>query len=287
MVKPPIKRIKANGIQFAYMEMGEGPLVLFLHGFPDTAYSFLPLMNIVADAGYRVVAPFMRGYFPTSRSEEGDYSVLGLAKDVLAIIDALAMGDEKAIVIGHDWGAFAAYTAANLEPEKIRVLVQMSVPHMHVSNFSWSQIRRSWYVWFFQLPKLPELRLPKNDFEFIDKLYSAWSPNWSYSAADIAEVKKSLAAEGGVKAALTYYRAMVRGMTLQQMRLMQKQTSVPTLLIAGEADGSVGIEQFQNMSAAYTDFFRFISYPRVGHFPHCENTAELATDILEFIKQCH
>ncbi len=287
MVKPPIKRIKANGIQFAYMEMGEGPLVLVLHGFPDTAYSFLPLMNIMADAGYRVVAPFMRGYFPSSRSEDGDYSVLGLAKDVLAIIDALAMGDEKAIVLGHDWGALAAYTAANLEPEKIRVLVQMNVPHMHASKFTWSQIRKSWYVWYFQLPILPEKRLPKNDFAFIDKLYAAWSPHWAYQPADVAEVKKSLAAEGGVKAVLAYYRAIVRGITIKQMRLMQKKTSVPTLLIAGEADGSVGLEQYQDMSAAYTDFFRFISYPRVGHFPHCENTNELSADILEFIKQCH
>lgn len=287
MVKPPIKRIKANGIQFAYLEMGEGPLVLFFHGFPDTAYSFLPLMQIVADAGYRVVAPFMRGYSPTSRSEDGDYSVLGLANDVLAIIDALAMGDEKAIVVGHDWGALAAYTAANLAPEKIRVLVQMNVPHMHVSNFTWSQIRKSWYVWYFQLPKLPELRLARNNFEFIDKLYAAWNPNWDYKPADVAEVKKSLAAEGGVSAALAYYRGIVRGVTMQQIRLLQKKTTVPTLMIAGEADGSVGIGQFKGMAAAYTQFFRFISYPKVGHFPHCENTTELAADILEFIKQCH
>jgi pimeloyl-ACP methyl ester carboxylesterase len=283
----PIKRIKANGIQFAYFEKGEGPLMLVLHGFPDTPHSFLPLMNIFAEQGYRVVAPFMRGYFPTSRSTEGDYSVLGLANDVISIIDALAITEEKAIVVGHDWGALAAYVAANLAPEKISALIQMSVPHMHVSNFTWAQVRRSWYVWFFQIPWLPEKRLPNNNFGFIDKLYSAWSPNWDYPPERLDEIKKALAVEGGVKAALAYYRAMIRGMTMQQMRFMQQQTTVPTLLIAGEADGSVGIEQFKNMSRAYTDFFRFMSYPNIGHFPHNENCDTLAADILEFIKQCH
>ena len=287
----PVKRVKANGIQFAYLEMGEGPLVICLHGFPDVAWSFVPLMQFLKEAGYRVVAPFMRGYFPTARSEEGDYSVLGLANDVLAIIDALALGDEKAIVIGHDWGGFAAYTAANLAPEKISALVQMSVPHMRVSNFSFGQVRRSWYVWLFQLPQIkdkwgPETWVEKNDFALVDKLYKEWSPNWDCPEEQRIEVKKALAAPGGVKAALAYYRAMIMGMKMQQLRLMQQKTTVPTLLVAGEADQSVGIEQFKGMSAAYTGFFRFISYPRVGHFPHAENPSQLATDILEFLKQC-
>jgi pimeloyl-ACP methyl ester carboxylesterase len=147
-------------------------------------------------------------------------------------------------------------------------------------------MRKSWYVWFFQLPALPEKRLVQNNYAFIDKLYSVWSPNWDYEEADVAEIKKSLSAEGGVQAALGYYRAMIRGMSMQQLRIMKQQTSVPTLLIAGESDGSIGIEQFDNMKVAYTGFFRFISYSRVGHFPHRENVHQLAADIREFIKQC-
>ena len=286
MKTPPIKRIKANGIQFAYFEVGEGPLVLCLHGFPDTPHSFLPMMHKLAESGYRVVAPFMRGYSPTAKAEDDDYSVLSLAKDALGIIDALAMGDEKAIVIGHDWGGFAAYTAANLQPEKVSVLVQLCMPHMHVSNFTWAQIKKSWYVWYFQLPGLPEKKLVENNFSFIDRLYNKWSPNWELPSGQLIEIKKALAVEGGVKAALAYYRAMIRGVTKEQWKVMSEKTTVPTLLVAGEADGAVGMDQFKDISTAYTNQFRFLSYPKIGHFPQCENTEALTSDILEFINQC-
>ena len=282
----PVKRIKANGIQFAYFEVGEGPLVICLHGFPDTPHSFFPLMKQVAESGYRVVAPFMRGYAPTGKPEDGDYSVLSLAKDVLAIIEALAFGDEPAIVIGHDWGGFAAYTAANMEPEKIKVLVQLCMPHMHVPNLTWAQIKKSWYVWFFQLPSLPEKKIQENHFAFIDKLCQRWSPGWEFGKDDLKEIKKSLSAEGGVEAALAYYRSMIRGMNKEQWRIMGEQTSVPTLLIAGEDDGAVGIDQFKGIGEAFSGQYRFLSYPHIGHFPHRENTQYLTSDILEFISQC-
>lgn len=281
-----IKRIKANGIQFAYFEVGVGPLVLCLHGFPDTPHSFLPMMQQLAEAGYRVIAPFMRGYAPTSKAEDNNYSILSLAQDTLAIIDALAMGDEKAIVIGHDWGGFAAYTAANLAPEKIHVLVQLCMPHMHVSNFTWAQLKKSWYVWYFQLPGLPEKKLPQNDFAFINRLYKSWSPDWAFLPEQLVEIKKALMAEGGVRAALSYYRAMIRGVTKKQWQVMSQQTTVPSLLVAGESDGAIGIDQFKNISSAYAGQFRFLSYPKVGHFPQCENTDNLVSDILEFVNQC-
>ncbi len=287
METPHIKRIKANGIQFAYFEVGEGPLILCLHGFPDTPHSFLPMMQKLADSGYRVVAPFMRGYAPTSKAEDNNYSVLSLANDALGIIDALALGDEKAIVIGHDWGGFAAYTAANLQPEKIRVLVQLCMPHMHVSNFTWAQTKKSWYVWYFQLPGFPEKKLPQNNFAFIDRLYKKWSPDWEFSQDQLTEIKKALKAEGGVKAALAYYRSMIRGVTREQWQVMSQQTTVPTLLVAGESDGALGMDQFKGISDAFTNQFRFVSYPKVGHFPHCENTQCLTSDILEFINQCN
>src|ERR1700741_3439332 len=103
------KRIEANGLEFAYLEAGAGPLVLLLHGFPDTAYSFSAMLPRLAEAGYHAVAPFQRGYYPTAIPDDGDYSVLTLARDALALI--AAFGKQTAVIVGHDWGASSGYVA--------------------------------------------------------------------------------------------------------------------------------------------------------------------------------
>ena len=281
MVDTDIKRIPANGIDFAYLEKGEGPLVLCLHGFPDTAHGFEETLSALAAAGFRAVAPFMRGYYPSGLSAEGDYSVLSLGKDVLALIDAFEA--DTAIVIGHDWGAFAAYTAANLQPEKISRLVLMCVPHMYNTTMSWAQLKKSWYVFFFQLPWWPERTLPKNNYEFIDNLYRAWSPGWDPDQFKLEPLKKALAMPGGMKAMIGYYRAMIRSSSREERRVMSQQTAVPTLFFAGEEDGSVGLDQFRGIENAFTSEFEFVSYPGVGHFPHREKFQPFVSKVLAFI----
>ena len=103
-------RVNANGIDFHYLEVGSGPLVLCMHGFPDHAYSFRHLLPELAQAGFRAVAPFMRGYAPTGTPQDGRYQTALLGQDVLALIDVLS--DESASIVGHDWGARAVYGAA-------------------------------------------------------------------------------------------------------------------------------------------------------------------------------
>src|SRR5580658_10060075 len=106
--------VEANGVRFAYFEEGKGPLVLLLHGFPDTPHTWDAVRPAVAAAGYRAVTPFLRGYAPTSVPADGAYDAETLGRDVVALIDAL--GERRAVVVGHDWGAAAAYSAATLAP---------------------------------------------------------------------------------------------------------------------------------------------------------------------------
>jgi pimeloyl-ACP methyl ester carboxylesterase len=146
-----IRTITANGISFACLEQGKGPLVLCLHGFPDTAFGFEETLPHLAGAGYHAVAPFMRGYHPTGLAPDGNYSVLRLADDILALTTSL--GHDHVSVIGHDWGAFAAYTAANLHPGRIDRLVLLCVPHMHATHLTLSQLRKSQKVQSFLEPK--------------------------------------------------------------------------------------------------------------------------------------
>jgi len=269
LTEQSIRTINANGISFACLERGTGPLVLCVHGFPDTAFGFEQTLTHLAGAGYHAVAPFMRGYHPTGLAPDGNYSVLRLADDILALTTSL--GHDRVSIMGHDWGAFAAYTAANLHPDRIDRLVLMCVPHMHATHLTVSQLRKSWYVFFFQLPWLPERIVRREDFAFVDRLYRSWSPNWDPAEFHLAPVKRALAAPGGLKAALAYYRSMIRGASKEQRRIMAQQTAVPTLFLVGESDGSVSTDQFVDVEKAFTSYIEVVRFPGVGHFPHREN----------------
>ncbi len=275
--------VSLGGLQFSYREAGTGPLVLCLHGFPDTAHSFDELLPVLAQAGYRAVAPFMRGYHPTGVPPDGDYAITTLARDALALIEAL--GETDAVLIGHDWGGFAAYTAANLAPEKVRKLVVIAVPHMGATRQSLAQLRRSWYVWLFQLPWLPERLVKRGDFAFIDRLYRSWSPNWDEAEFRLGPVKAALAAPGGLRAALGYYRRMIRGASRDVYDALSKTTTVPALWFVGEADGSIGPEVFADTARACSGPFELVSLPGVGHFVHREAPQVFQPKVLAFLSE--
>jgi pimeloyl-ACP methyl ester carboxylesterase len=279
---PQIRTCRVGAIDFAYIENGQGPLVLCLHGFPDTAWGFEETLAALAAAGFRAVAPFTRGYAPTSLAPDGDYSVLAQAEDILGLIEVL--GEQDAIVVGHDWGGLAAYTAANLQPSRIRKLVVMNVPHVAGTTTSRAQLKKSWYVWFFQLPYWPQRELVKRNFRFIDMLYRTWSPSWKFTSQATDPVKKALASPAATLAALGYYRAMVRGSTQRLRRVMSQRTLVPSLVMAGEQDGAIGFEQFDNVRRAYGTDFHFKSFANAGHFPHRECFDEFIAELLAFIK---
>jgi pimeloyl-ACP methyl ester carboxylesterase len=208
------RRVEANGIDFAYLSEGpeDGPLVLCLHGFPDHAPSFTPMLRDLAAAGFHAVAPWMRGYHPTSLAPDGRYQSAVLALDALALMDALSP-DGTADLVGHDWGSAAACGAAILAPERVRHLVSLALPHPAVVaallTGDWEQRKRSWYMWFFQLDVLPGLIVPNDDFAFVDRLWSEWSPGCTPDPAQMASLKRTLAAPGVLEAALGYYRQTI------------------------------------------------------------------------------
>ena len=186
-------------------------------------------------------------------------------------------------MIGHDWGGFSAYTAANIDPERIDKLVVMAVPHMSQGNTSLAQLKKSWYVMLFQLPWLPERLVRRDNFEFIDQLYRDWSPNWDEEEFTLQPVKQALSAPGGLSAALAYYRALIRGSNKHDREIMSRQVSVPSLWIAGEVDGSVGLDQFEGLEAAFTDRFELLIVDKVGHFVHREAPELVHNRLLTFL----
>ncbi len=189
-----MNHIRANGLDFAYLEEGEGPLVLLLHGFPDTAHSWSHQVPALAAAGYRAVAPYLRGYPPSEIPRNGFYDRATLATDIAALIRALG-GGERAHLVGQDWGAAIAYGVLAAFPELVRRAVVMAVPHpaqTAKSMLDAKHVHRSFHWWFFQLPDLPERALAENDFAFIDYLWDYWASPGYRDSEHIAEIKRML-----------------------------------------------------------------------------------------------
>src|SRR5262245_45977468 len=201
-------KVRANGIEFSYLEQGNGPLVLLLHGFPDTAHTWNHQIPKLAEAGYHVVAPFLRGYPPTEIPKNAYFDTATLACDVKALFDAF--GGPGAHLVAQDWGAAISYGFLAAFPEYVRRAVVMAIPHPRIRPrllASPEQIHRSFHWWFFQLPDLPEIAIPMNDFAFIDYLWRFWSPGLD-DGEHVASIKKMLAVPGAVEATLAYYRAL-------------------------------------------------------------------------------
>ena len=232
--------VRANGLEFAYLEQGEGPLVLLVHGFPDNAHTWSHQKPALADAGYRAVAPFLRGYPPTQIPDGGYFDAATLATDAKELIRELNDG-EPAHYVGSDWGTLTGYPLLQAFPETVERAVLMVVP-MPLAAASIvtmpDVIHYSFHVWFQQLEGIPEATIPANDFAYVDYLWDLWEPGFK-DPEHVASVKRTLAQDGALTAALGYYRAMFNpekmDPALADVRArLGDQITVPTLLIFGK-----------------------------------------------------
>jgi pimeloyl-ACP methyl ester carboxylesterase len=279
--------IVANGIEFAFLEEGSGPLLLLLHGYPDNAWTWERQMAPFAGAGYRVVAPFLRGYPPTEIPARGYYDRATLALDVKALIEVLAQ-DGRAHVVGQDWGAAMTYGFLAAFPDLVRRAVVMSIPHdgaVQESLVVPEQIHRAFHWWFFQLPTLPEQAIPTNDFAFISYLWDYWSPGHT-EHAHVQRIKATLRHPGAVAATVAYYRAALNP-TLQDPALVELRSrldrpiSVPTLALCGADD--VRAEPMKGQSKYFSGPYRFEIVSDCGHFLHREKPADITRLVLDWL----
>lgn len=282
-----IKTIRANGLDFGYLEAGAGPLIILLHGFPDTAYTYKDVLPRLADAGFRAVAPFLRGYAPTGFAPDGDYSLRALSLDLLALIEHFNAG-EKAYVVGHDWGSPITQYAANLRPDRFHKIVLAAVPHLRrfLLSPTRAQLKRSHYIFRFQAPFWAEHRLVQNDFQWMtDVLIRRWSPGWDFTEADLAPIKANFADRRRLKAALAYYRGIPKLMANPaQMRIACAPIAVPTRMIYGTEDGGIGPEMFQKQAKRFRAEFDLVEATGRGHFMQCEDPEWFSERVIEFFK---
>lgn len=278
--------VEANGLRFAYRSTGDGPLVLMLHGFPDSPATFGPLGTAVAEAGFRAVMPWMRGYGPTAGGAPTGLPELG--RDALALGAALAPG-ERFSVVGHDWGAAAATTAGTIAPDHLAGLVTMALPHpahfMARALGDLDQIQRSWYMWFFQLRGISDTVLAAGDFALVDRLWVQWSPGYERDDGHRAEINASLAAGGD--APLGYYRAMFApgSRTDPDAGALYGPVGVPTLSLMGADDGCIGAHLLDGQEAFWSVPVEHEVLDGCGHFLHLERPKEVAERVVDFLQR--
>ena len=285
------RTVEANGVQFAYLEAGpsDGPLALCLHGFPDTAHTWRHLLPQLADAGFHAVAPWMRGYSPTAVPADGRYQTGALVADAVALHEALG-GGEDAVVIGHDWGAVAAYGASAFASERWRRLVSLAIPPPSTFGSaiftSYEQQKRSWYMFFFQTA-LADLVVPMNDLEFLANLWRDWSPGHD-PEPEMTSVRQSLSQPENLEAALGYYRATF-GSTPPDPALEAEQAATvqsppqPCLYLHGQDDGCFGADPVKGAGDLLSPGSEVHVLDGVGHFLHLEKPNEVNDLILRFL----
>ena len=281
-------RVDANGLTFHYLEAGRGPLALCLHGFPDNAHTYDELLPVLAAAGFRAVAPFMRGYAPTRPAPDGRYQSVLLAQDAVALIGAL--GAERAFLIGHDWGAAATYGAAALAPERIERMVTIGAAHPAAFRgklaASYERHKGIWHAYFFQMPNAEQV-VAADDYAFIEAWWRDASPEFD-PAPIIERVKATFRQPGVVSAALGYYRHSFhpanRDPALQALQdRMSAPTTVPTLALHGTRDRPGRLEAFETMDDLFTRGLEKAVFPGTGHFVHVERPREVNQRIVEYL----
>lgn len=274
------------GVRFVHVERGDpdAPVALLLHGFPDLPTSFDAIAAQLATAGFRAVAPFMRGYHPSTRS--GPFDVEQLGRDAVALVNTVSP-DRPVAIVGHDWGAIAAYVAVVTAPERFTRAVTMAVPSLAglvpaIARMP-RQLVRSWYVGALQVPGTERLLASPR---VIDRIYRAWSPGWDPPRAHVEAVARSLAASA--PAPVLYYRTFMREpsavVRVARRALRARERAHAMLLhVHGARDRCVGADIATSERAWLGALPRIEIVENAGHFLQLERPERVGALVVEWL----
>ncbi len=271
-------------VRLHYVEAGEGPLVVLLHGFPQFWYEWRHQIPALVEAGFRVVAPDMRGYNLSDKPPGvRSYRVELLARDVARLI--LACGEQTAAVVGHDWGAIVAWIAAMRYPRRVGRLAILNVPHparFLDGLLCPRQLLRSSYMFFFQIPRLPEEVIRAGDFALLrSALHRDPVRPGTFAAEDIERYVQAMAQPGALTATLNYYRALLRNP--RKTRALLKRIEAPVLVIWGERDRFLSRRLAEPPPLWVPNLLRLERLPNASHWVAEERPREVNALLLEFL----
>jgi epoxide hydrolase 4 len=276
--------IETNGIKLHVVQAGppSGAPVVLLHGFPEFHYGWRKQIPALAEEGCRVIVPDQRGYNLSDKPRGvKNYSVNALVEDILGLADAL--GYEKVNLVGHDWGGIVAWTLAGKYPERLHRLSVMNAPHPAVMQKfllrDFEQMRRSWYVFLYQLPWIPEGVWRRNNFQDAGKsLQDSGNPN-SFTDEDIEKYREAWSQPGAMTSMLNWYRAIVRNRAWASNDMRIK---VPTLMMWGMKDFAL-THRMARPSMDYVDEGNLILFPEATHWVQHDAAEEVNHYLIDFI----
>jgi pimeloyl-ACP methyl ester carboxylesterase len=267
----------AGGQTFRFVDSGEGPLVLLLHGFPDLPAGWDSIRARLNAAGFRTVAPYLRGYHPATLNDRG-FDSNDQADDVVLLLDAL--GEPTAVVVGHDWGAEATYGSATKYPERVTKMVALGIPHPTTLKPSLSAAWAGRHFGYFKLPwaqataRLFGLRM-------VGRLYRRWAPSWRGQVRDdsVAAAVDAFRDQRVLRGALAYYKALRPGHPLHRTKI-----SVPALIVGGSDEPPVLQRGYQATPRRFTAHCDVRILDGAGHWPHRENEDAFVEALLAFLE---
>jgi pimeloyl-ACP methyl ester carboxylesterase len=276
--------ITTNGIRLHTVMAGpqSGIPVILLHGFPDYWRGWLKQIPALVEAGCRVIVPDQRGYNLSDKPKGvKSYEVYTLVEDTIGLIDAL--GYEKVNLVGHDWGAVVAWVLANKYPERLHRLSIMNVPHPAVMRRflmrDLEQIRRSWYVFFFQLPWLPEAGMRADNWRGAERALRGSGNVHTFTNEDIEKYKEAWSQPGAMTAMINWYRAVIR---FQPAVPKDPRIKVPTLMMWGMKDFALS-HRMARPSMDYVDKGNLIFFPEATHWVQRDAAEEVNHYLIDFL----
>ncbi|PRY82278.1 alpha/beta fold hydrolase [Alkalibacterium olivapovliticus] len=276
--------VETNGINLHVVQHGpeDGEIVLLLHGFPEFWYGWHHQITYLANRGYRVWAPDQRGYNLSDKPKKThDYEMNQLVKDVVGLIKATKQ--EKVYLVGHDWGGIVAWRVARAYPELLKKLVILNAPHSgalrhHIKKHP-TQLLKSSYILFFQLPSIPEKLLKSANGRNAAEALQKTSNEGAFSEEDLTEYKKAWARPRAMQSMLNWYRANAKNMASSKV---SKQVTVPTQIIWGENDQFLG-KEMATESLKFCDNGRGILLSDATHWLHHEQPDRVSIMISDFL----
>ncbi len=268
-----LQRASADGQTFVYRDSGEGPLVILLHGFPDTPNGWSGTQAALNAAGYRTVVPYLRGYHPETIVPGLGYGREQISADPIRLLDAL--GEQSAVLVGHDWGAAIAYGAATSSPKRVRAVCAVAIPHPNTIKPSLSLLWPARHFVTLALPTGPWL-MRRHDFGYVDTLMRRWAPRWHGPAREgvLSDVKQAFSDPVVLDGALAYYRAQRPG---GSPRLAQ-----PALIVGGTTD-IVPTALFEQTPSQCDAACEVLIVDGAGHWPHRENAEKFERELVSFL----
>jgi pimeloyl-ACP methyl ester carboxylesterase len=277
----PVKKMLVNELDYYYIEKGTGPVILLLHGFPDMANTWDETISELSKT-HRVIAPFLRGYYPTGIPKDNDFSVKSIAEDMVKIIDNLAI--DKFIVIGQDWGASIGFSVTNLAAERVEKFVSIAIPHATCLELSPALAYAGRHFFLLGTSDYGVRYTRKSNFEYIDRLYQRWSPDFKDFQESSNAIKETFKYPNRTEAAIGYYRSFSEEQNKPDIQSFYRTIpKTPVLFMLGEHDLIYTEAIVSAMKEKMPQGSQTVVFKNAGHFLHREIFTEYMITLKDFL----